>query len=133
MRRVNHESHFSWQAQSLVRLEGDTRRCAYASSDVKHHKALKLFVCEKKFSWKNFSFTQAASNSTKVIWQFSQSLKLCRSFFSLAQIKKCFQMTRTIQEVFIQIWQVAHIEVYQVYDHTIESYICQIICCIYAI
>ena len=104
-----------------------------ASSDVKHHKALKLFVCEKIFSWKNFSFTQAASNLTKVIWQFSQSLKLCRSFFSLAQIKKCFQMTRTIREVFTRIWQVAHIEVYQVYCHTIESYICQIICCIYAI
>ena len=85
---------------------------------MKHHKALKLFVCEKKFSWKSFSFTQAASNLTKVIWQFSQSLKLCRSLFSLAQIKKCFQMTRTIQEVFIQIWQVAHIEVYQVYDYT---------------
>ena len=109
------------------------RHRLYGSSDVKHHKALKLFVCEKNFSWKKFSFTQAASNLTKVIWQFSQSLKLCRSFFSLAQIKKCFQMTRTIREVFIRIWQVAHIEVYQVYDHTIESYIRQIICCIYAI
>ena len=58
-----------------------------ASSDVKHHKALKLSVCEKNFSWKNFSFNQAASNLMKSIWQFSQSLKLCRSCLPLAQIK----------------------------------------------
>ena len=24
VRRINHESHFAWQAQYLVRLEGDT-------------------------------------------------------------------------------------------------------------
>ena len=47
-------------------LWGASYSAILASSDVKHHKALKLFVCEKNFSWKNFSFTQAASNLIKL-------------------------------------------------------------------
>ena len=30
VRRINHEIHFAWQAQYLVKLEGDS--CCYAQS-----------------------------------------------------------------------------------------------------
>ena len=43
--RINHEIHFSWQAQYLVSLDNDTCYAAHCK---------KRFMCDKDQSWESF-------------------------------------------------------------------------------
>ena len=50
MRRINHEVHFAWQAQYLVKVEGDS--CCSAHSKWR-------FICEADQSWDSFGVAGA--------------------------------------------------------------------------
>ena len=45
VRRINHEIHFAWQAQYLVKLEGDSCCSAHCK---------RFFMCDADQSWDSF-------------------------------------------------------------------------------
>ena len=50
--KINHESHFAWQAQYLVRLEGDACCSAHCKNDVSYVTRIKdetLFMWQAQY------------------------------------------------------------------------------------